>query len=129
MEFTELMSKVAEAFEWAGVGILVVGALYVAFTAVGALLRRQPAYEKARIRLGRTLLLSLEVLVAADVIKTVAVESTVESVVSLGVLVIVRTVLSLSIDAEVDGIAPWRKAQFKAQKAERAEQLGETAQP
>jgi hypothetical protein len=65
--------------------------------------------------------LSLEVLVAADVIKTVAVESTVESVVTLGVLVVVRTVLSLSLDAEVDGIAPWRKKKFEAEQAMQAQ--------
>lgn len=120
MEFSEVMSHVAQAFEWAGVGILIVGAIYVGATALIAIIRRQPAYEQSRVHLGRTLLLSLEVLVAADVIKTVAVESTVESVVSLGVLVIVRTVLSLSLDAEVDGIAPWRKKQFEAEQAENA---------
>ena len=72
MEFTEGMSKVAQAFELVGVGILIVGALLVTWTSVVALIRGQPAYEQSRIRLGRTLLLSLEVLVAADVIKTVA---------------------------------------------------------
>ncbi|MBK9561400.1 MAG: DUF1622 domain-containing protein [Candidatus Microthrix sp.] len=121
MEFAEGMSKVAQAFELVGVGILIVGAVLVAWTTVVALIRKQPAYEQSRIRLGRTLLLSLEVLVAADVIKTVAVESTVESVVTLGVLVVVRTVLSLSLDAEVDGIAPWRKKKFEAEQAMQAQ--------
>jgi uncharacterized membrane protein len=124
MEFTEGMSKVAQAFELVGVGILIVGAVLVAWTTVVALIRKQPAYEQSRIRLGRTLLLSLEVLVAADVIKTVAVESTVESVVTLGVLVVVRTVLSLSLDAEVDGIAPWRKKKFEAEQAMQAQTQG-----
>ena len=122
MEFSEFMAKVAQAFELVGVGILIVGALIVAWTTVAAIVREQPAYEQSRIRLGRTLLLSLEVLVAADIIKTVAVESTVESVVTLGVLVVVRTVLSLSLDAEVDGIAPWRKAQFRAAQADGEDQ-------
>ena len=60
MEFTEGMSKVAQAFELVGVGILIVGAVLVAWTTVVALIRKQPAYEQSRIRLGRTLLLSLE---------------------------------------------------------------------
>ena len=59
MEFAEGMSKVAQAFEVVGVGILMVGAVLVAWTTVVALIRKQPAYEQSRIRLGRTLLVSL----------------------------------------------------------------------
>ncbi|HET7602664.1 MAG TPA: DUF1622 domain-containing protein, partial [Gemmatimonadales bacterium] len=69
------------------------------------------AYGRLRTFLGRSLLLGLEFLVAGDVIKTVAVEPTFDSVVVLAIIVLVRTVLSLSIDVEVDGRWPWQAAQ------------------
>jgi uncharacterized membrane protein len=56
----------------------------------------------------------LEFLVAGDVIKTVAIEPTRESVIVLAIIVLVRTVLSLSIDVEVDGRWPWQAAQQEA---------------
>jgi uncharacterized membrane protein len=72
------------------------------------------AYGRLRTFLGRSLLLGLEFLVAGDVIKTVAIEPTRESVIVLAVIVLVRTVLSLSIDVEVDGRWPWQAAQQEA---------------
>ena len=114
MDLTETMDLVAQGFEVVGVAILIVGAVY---TAVKAAMERGsgPAgYDSMRRRFGRTLLLGLEVLVAADIVKTVAVESTLDSVLVLAVLVVVRTVLSLSLDAEIDGVAPWRRAELQA---------------
>lgn len=114
MDITHSMDLVAQAFEVVGVAILIVGAM---FTAVRAVIERAAgthAYESMRRRFGRTLLLGLEVLVAADIVKTVAVESTLDSVLVLAVLVVVRTVLSLSLDAEIDGVAPWRRAELQA---------------
>ena len=64
--------------------------------------------------LGRSLLLGLEFLVAGDIIKTVAIEPTRESVIVLAVIVLVRTVLSLSIDVEIDGRWPWQAAEQEA---------------
>ncbi len=58
--------------------------------------------------MGKTLLLGLEILVAADIIRTVALESTFESVVVLGVLVLVRTFLSGSLVVEIEGRWPWQ---------------------
>ena len=66
-------------------------------------------YETYKRRLGRSLLLCLEILVAADIVRTVALDSTVESVLSLGLLVIVRTFLSWSIIVEIEGRWPWQK--------------------
>ena len=113
MDQTERIEDVARLFEAAGVLILLVGAAWVALRTVAELIRGRPVYENVRRDFGRTLLLSLEVLVAADVITTVAVETTLESVTALGILVLVRTVLSISLDAEIDGIVPWRKAAFE----------------
>ena len=64
--------------------------------------------------MGRSLLLGLEFLVAGDIIKTVAIEPTLESVIVLAVIVVVRTVLSLSIDVEIAGRWPWRAAEYEA---------------
>lgn len=118
MDFVEGMELVAQVFELLGVGILIVGGVY---TAVRAVVERDTgtnAYESMRRRFGRTLLLGLEVLVAADIVRTVAVEGTLDSVLVLAVLVVVRTVLSLSLDAEVDGVAPWRRAELRARTAD-----------
>lgn len=62
-----------------------------------------------RIELGRTLLLSLEILVAADIIRTVAVELSLENLLALGLLVLIRTFLSWSLELEVDGRFPWQR--------------------
>jgi uncharacterized membrane protein len=71
-------------------------------------------FEDVKRTFGRPLILGLEVLVAADIIQTVTVEPTRESVAVLGVLVAVRIALSFSLDVELDGVAPWRKAEFDA---------------
>jgi len=66
-------------------------------------------YRQGRRIFGRGLLISLEVLVAADLIRTVAVEPTITNVGVLGVIVLVRTLLVFSLDVEIDGVLPWRK--------------------
>ncbi len=116
MDETELVEDVVRAFEGVGVLILIVGAMYVAVRALVDLLDRRPVYEASRKRFARSLLLGLEVLVAADVIQTVAVDNTLRSVSTLGVLVLVRTVLSFSLDIEIDGVVPWRKRQVQAEE-------------
>ena len=65
-------------------------------------------YSGYKRYLGRTLLLGLEILVAADIIRTVALESTLSSVVVLGLLVLVRTFLSWSLVVELEGRWPWQ---------------------
>ncbi len=68
-------------------------------------------YQKLKIRLGRGLLLGLEMLVAADIIRTVALEATLESVAVLGLLVLIRIVLSWSLVVEIEGHWPWHSPQ------------------
>jgi hypothetical protein len=55
-------------------------------------------------------LLGLELLVAADLVRTVAIAPTIENVATLGLIVLIRTVLSFSIEIEIEGVAPWRRA-------------------
>lgn len=113
MEYSDVMENVARAFETVGVAILVVGAFYALWRAYFDRAAGRPVYTAARSHLGRSLLLGLEVLVAADIVRTVAVETTLTNVAVLGALVLVRTVLSFSISAEIYGISPWRRAEFK----------------
>jgi uncharacterized membrane protein len=107
------MSDIVRAFELGGVAILVVGSLAAFATYVIALARgseRLAAFATLRASLGRAILLGLEVLVVADIVRTIVVEPTLESAATLGLIVLVRVLLSFAIDVEVDGVAPWRKA-------------------
>ena len=113
MEFNTVMEDIARVFEVVGVAIIAIGGLYGLVRAVS-----RPAaanyFEEARRRFGHPLLLGLEVLVAADIIQTVTVDRSLENVASLGILVLIRVVLSFSLDTEVDGVAPWKRAQFQS---------------
>lgn len=70
---------------------------------------RVDSYERYRRRLGRALLLGLEILVAADIVRTVALDRTLDAILSLGLLVIIRTFLSWSVVLEVEGFWPWKR--------------------
>jgi len=65
-------------------------------------------YRDLKIRLGRSLLLGLEILVAADIVRTVALEATLESIIGLGLLVLIRTFLSWALVVEIEGHWPWQ---------------------
>lgn len=65
-------------------------------------------YESYRRRLGRSLLVGLEILVAADIIRTVVLDSSLRSMAGLGLLVVIRTFLSWSIILEIEGRWPWQ---------------------
>lgn len=113
MTFTEVMDHVAQAFEALGAVILTVGTLS-SFVVAGLAWRRsgQPgqAYGPLRQALGGTLLLGLEVLVAADLVRTIAVSPTLDNVLILGLIVLIRTFLSFSLETEISGVLPWRRA-------------------
>jgi uncharacterized membrane protein len=112
MTFTHAMEHVAQGFEVLGVGILAVGAVW-SFVAAGLSWRRSghasQAYALVRQAFGGTLLLGLEVLVAADLVRTVAVSPTVSNVLVLGLIVAIRTFLSFSLETEISGKPPWRR--------------------
>ncbi|MFB9238632.1 DUF1622 domain-containing protein [Plantactinospora siamensis] len=109
---TELMGRVAQAFELIGVAVLVVGLLWSALLAARAWRARggRAGYLALREIFGGVLLLGLEILVAADLIRTVAVSPTLQNVAGLGLIVLIRTFLSFSLQVEIDGVAPWRRA-------------------
>ena len=76
-------------------------------------------YERYRERLGRSLLLGLEILVAADIVRTVALEPTIRNILGLGLLVLIRTFLSWSIVLEIEGRWPWQARTTPPQTQER----------
>jgi uncharacterized membrane protein len=110
--FQEVMEGVGQAVDAAGVAAIVIGAVIATVLAGAALLRRRTedgVYHRYRQRLGRSILLGLELLVAADIIRTVAVTPTFESVGVLALIVIIRTFLSWSLELEISGRWPWQK--------------------
>ncbi len=78
---------------------------------------RTRAYTRLRGNIGRTILLGLEVLIVADIVLTVAIDSTIESAITLGVIVLVRTFLSFSLEIELDGVVPWHRRAVEAAPA------------
>jgi uncharacterized membrane protein len=114
--YADIAEDVAGIIELVGVAILAIAGVVTALGALRNVIAGTPTYEQARRTFGRGLLLSLEVLVAADVVQTVAVDLTLESIATLGLLVLVRTVLSLSLSAELEGVVPWRRADLETRR-------------
>ncbi|UNK44373.1 DUF1622 domain-containing protein [Arthrobacter sulfonylureivorans] len=109
MEFGEVIEAVGRLMDAAGVAAIVTGAILAALLAVPRLVRRQAGvYEQFRRFLGRSILLGLELLVAADIIRTVAISPTLESVAVLAAIVLIRTFLSWSLELEITGKWPWQ---------------------
>ena len=111
MSYHDTMERVVQGFEVAGVAILVVGTL-LAFVSAALGLRRgggQTAYQRARQGVGRAILLGLEVLIIADIVLTITVDQTLDSALTLGLIVLVRTFLSFSLEIELEGALPWRR--------------------
>ncbi|KRC37620.1 DUF1622 domain-containing protein [Oerskovia sp. Root22] len=108
MTFAEVIEVVGKVVDAAGVAAIVVGALYATFL---SMTRRHEGnvYRLFRRRLGRSILLGLELLVAADIIRTVAITPTLESVGVLAAIVLIRTFLSFSLELEITGRWPWQQ--------------------
>lgn len=106
------VEPIAHVIEGAGVVIIVIGAIVsTGLFAVHAIREAhfQEVFNQYRANLGRAILLGLEFLIAGDIIATILVEPTLESVGSLGLIVLIRTFLSFSLEAEIEGQLPWRR--------------------
>jgi uncharacterized membrane protein len=112
MTFDHTVADLVDVVESVGATIMVVGGAY-AFAVCGLALRsaqtRAGSYARLRRDLGRSILLGLEVLIIADIIRTIVIDQTFESVVVLGTIVLVRIVLSFSLEVEIDGVWPWAR--------------------
>lgn len=107
------MEHIARGFEVIGTGMLVLGLVFATVMAIRTLVRTRDSHgalKAFREIFGGVILLSLEILVAADLVQTVSVPLTLESVSTLGLIVLIRTFLSFSLSIEIEGVAPWRRA-------------------
>lgn len=111
-ESMELIKLIALLIEYLAVAIIagMVGFSTIKYFLLLALKRNTPSvnYREYKHTLGEALLLGLEILVAADVIRTVALEPTLDNVASLGLLVLVRTFLGWALVVEIEGRWPWQ---------------------
>lgn len=110
--YTHLMLTIAQVFEIIAAAVLVLG-LILAIVLAGRAWRRtkdgKEAYRVIRQAFGGVILLGLEILVAGDLIRTVAIAPTLENVLVLGLIVLIRTFLSFSLEIEIEGVPPWRR--------------------
>jgi uncharacterized membrane protein len=110
--YDHTVTDVVKTVEAVGAAIMVIGGL----AAFGVFARaawnprtRTGSYEALRRNLGRSILLGLEVLILADIVRTIIVAPTLTSVAVLGMIVLVRVVLSFSLEVEIDGAWPWAR--------------------
>ena len=96
---------------------MVVGGV-LAFAAYGRqeLTHAPDPYRRLRENLGRVILLGLEVLIIADIIRTIVVDQSIESVTALGLIVVIRIVLSFSLEVEILGVWPWNRWRVESDK-------------
>jgi uncharacterized membrane protein len=107
--FKDVIELVGKGVDAVGVGVIVVGVgVATVMLALRSTRGSRDVYRTFRQRVGRAILLGLELLVAADIIRTVAVTPTLESVGVLGVIVLIRTILSFSLEVELEGRWPWQ---------------------
>jgi len=108
MNVTEAIESIGLGLDVIGVGVIVAGAAYSAVRAVSGPAPHR-GYTGFRQNLGRTILLGLELLVAADIVRTVAVTPSLEGVLILGLIVLIRTFLSITLEVELEGRWPWQR--------------------
>ena len=105
--YIEIVAKTIEAI---GIIVILFGLIYaLGVYLISAVKKRENCYITLRKSLGKFILLGLEILIAADIVATVITTPTLKSVSILGIIVLIRTFLSLSIQAEIEGKFPWQK--------------------
>jgi uncharacterized membrane protein len=119
MSYEDFVSEVVKVIEGVGAAIMVIGGLFAfARYAQQVVAHASVSYRQLRANLGRVILLGLEVLIIADIIRTIVVDPSLQSVGVLGVIVLIRIMLSFSLEAEIDGAWPWNR--WRLQLAARA---------
>ena len=109
LTFKEAVEGIGLVIDGAGVLVIVLGLLFATFRYAVVGLRESSGYRRFRQDLGRGILLGLEFLVAADIIRTVAVVPTLQGVLVLGLIVLIRTFLSMALQVELEGRWPWQR--------------------
>jgi uncharacterized membrane protein len=104
--YVDYISSIVEGI---GVATIFLGAVYsLIIFLVSVSKKKQNTYTELRQSLGKSILLGLEILIAADIMATIVTEPTLQSVTILGLIVLIRTFLSLSLQVEMDGRFPWQ---------------------
>ena len=108
--FTDIISVTGYAIEALGV-IVIVGGIVIASIEFmrGLRLDAEWAYQAYRRQLARSIILGLEFLIAGDIIRTVVVENTLENVAVLGMIILIRSFLSMALHLEIEGRWPWQQ--------------------
>lgn len=106
MTVTQVMEWTGTAVDAAGVAVIVAGVAWATFKL--AFRRSDEPYRMYRQEIARAILLGLEFLIAGDIIRTVVVSPTIERVLSLTLIVLIRTVLSFTLEVEIEGRWPWQ---------------------
>ena len=115
MVYNDVIEKIGMTIDAAGVAIIVVGvAIAVVASAVRRSRHESDIYRRFRQQLGRAILLGLELLVAGDIVRTVAASPNLTSVAILAAIVLIRTFLSFSLEVETTGRWPWQKRDIAA---------------
>ncbi|MGK2901958.1 MAG: DUF1622 domain-containing protein [Mycobacterium sp.] len=110
MSFYEIIETVGKVIDGIGVAVIALGAILAGVVTLRKMSRKTgDAYRFFREQLGRSILLGLEFLVAADIIRTVALTPTWQSVLVLAGIVLIRTFLSFSLEVEISGRWPWQQ--------------------
>jgi uncharacterized membrane protein len=118
MSYEKNLDDIAKAVEAVGAAILVLGGAAMLAIYLRRLVARAPgAYRELRRNLGRVILLGLEVLIIGDIIRTIAVDPTLENVAVLGAIVLIRILLSFSLEVEIDGAWPWNRWRAQGDRA------------
>jgi uncharacterized membrane protein len=107
--FKEAVENIGLVIDGAGVLAIIIGLVLATFRFVATGRQEANGYRRFRQDLGQGILLGLEFLVAADIIRTVAVRPTLESVLVLGLIVLIRTFLSMALQVELEGRWPWQQ--------------------
>ncbi len=113
MDFKQAAEVVGTGFQVVGIAVLVIGTILAFVTYLKVLPRRRDtptAYSNLRRDLGKAILVGLELLVAADIISSVAINPTFATVGVLGMIIVIRTFLSWSLEVEVNGRWPWQSS-------------------
>jgi uncharacterized membrane protein len=112
MNFNQVADVVGTGFQVVGIAVLIIGALLAFIVYLKALHRGDTptAYSDLRRDLGKAILVGLELLVAADIISSVAINPTFATLGVLGLIVLIRTFLSWSLEVEVNGRWPWQSS-------------------
>ena len=120
--FPSALKLVTRAIEVGGIAVIVLGLMGSTIAVLWQMFRGRPgsdAFNLYRSNLGRAILLGLEFLVAADIINTVAIEPTLQSLFILGGIVLIRTFLSFSLEVEIEGRWPWERHKAEYERSPR----------